>query len=187
LLGHRARLDKRAVPPRFALAAWLVIIVLCVASVVAALLHVHVPIPYLHTIVGAVMAIALILFGQQLNNGLIALAKRSPLNEPAMDPLLLDPTRLSIVALLVGTQWAEFGWVRDSVGLSDSDLSKQITKLSNTGYLEVRKGYVGKRPRTWLSLTESGHQALRAHVAALRKIVEQSQQAGSTHRADQPP
>jgi putative copper export protein len=77
LLGRRARLDKRAVPPRFALGAWLVIIVLCVASVAAGLFHVHVPIPYLHTIVGAVLAIALILFGQQLNNGLIALAKRS--------------------------------------------------------------------------------------------------------------
>jgi len=75
-----------------------------------------------------------------------------------MDPLLLDPTRLSIVALLVGTQWAEFGWVRDSVGLSDSALSKQITKLSNTG-----------------------------HVAGLHKIVDQSQQTGSTHLADQPP
>jgi DNA-binding MarR family transcriptional regulator len=105
----------------------------------------------------------------------------------AIDPLLLDPTRLSIVALLAGTQWAEFGWVRDSVGLSDSALSKQITNLSNTGYVEVRKGYVGKRPRTWLSLTESGHQALRTHVAALHTIVEQSQQTGSTHRPDEPP
>lgn len=105
---------------------------------------------------------------------------------PDLDPLLLDPTRLSIVALLAGTEWAEFRWVRDSVGLSDSALSKQITNLANQGYVEVKKGYVGKRPRTWLNLSDSGHQALRAHVAALRRIVEQSQRAGSAYHAEEP-
>ncbi|WP_406633358.1 winged helix-turn-helix domain-containing protein [Amycolatopsis sp. WGS_07] len=102
---------------------------------------------------------------------------------PDLDPLLLDPTRLSIVALLSGTEWAEFSWVRDSAGLSDSALSKQITNLANSGYVEVKKGYVGKRPRTWLNLSDSGHQALRAHVAALNQIVEQSQR---TRRAEEP-
>jgi DNA-binding transcriptional ArsR family regulator len=103
-----------------------------------------------------------------------------------MDPLLLDPTRLSIVALLAATQWAEFGWVRDSVGLSDSALSKQVTNLTKAEYVEVRKGYVGKRPRTWLNLTEAGHVALQAHVAALHRIVEQSKRTGSAHRTEAP-
>ena len=104
-----------------------------------------------------------------------------------LDPLLLDPTRLSIVALLAATRWAEFGWVRDSVGLSDSALSKQITNLAKGDYVEVRKGYVGKRPRTWLDLTESGHTALRGHVAALHRIVEQSQRAGSARHPEEAP
>ncbi|GAA1137407.1 transcriptional regulator [Kribbella jejuensis] len=103
-----------------------------------------------------------------------------------LDPLLLDPTRLSIVALLAGTEWAEFSWVRDSAGLSDSALSKQITNLAGRGYIEIKKGYVGKRPRTWLTLSATGHQVLRAHVAALRQIVEQSQQAGKAHHASEP-
>jgi DNA-binding transcriptional ArsR family regulator len=105
---------------------------------------------------------------------------------PDLDPLLLDPTRLSIVALLAGAEWAEFGWVRDSAGLSDSALSKQITNLAGSGYVEVKKGYVGKRPRTWLNLGDSGHHALRAHVAALQRIVEQSQQAAGARRAEEP-
>ncbi|ATY12628.1 transcriptional regulator [Amycolatopsis sp. AA4] len=96
---------------------------------------------------------------------------------PDLDQLLLDPTRLSVVALLSGTEWAEFSWVRDSAGLSDSALSKQIATLANAEYVEVKKGYVGKRPRTWLNLSGSGHQALRAHVAALHRIVEQSERA----------
>ncbi|UKD58104.1 transcriptional regulator [Amycolatopsis sp. FU40] len=105
---------------------------------------------------------------------------------PDLDPLLLDPTRLSIAALLSGTEWAEFSWVRDSAGLSDSALSKQITNLASAGYVEVKKGYVGKRPRTWLNLSGSGHQALRAHVAALNQIVEQSQRAERTRHAEEP-
>ncbi|MFE0023785.1 transcriptional regulator [Amycolatopsis sp. NPDC059021] len=105
---------------------------------------------------------------------------------PELDPLLLDPTRLSIVALLGATTWAEFGWVRDSVGLSDSALSKQITNLAKAEYVEIEKGYVGKRPRTWLNLSDLGHKALRAHVAALHQIVAQSEETGSAHHAEGP-
>jgi DNA-binding transcriptional ArsR family regulator len=92
-----------------------------------------------------------------------------------LDPLLLDPTRLAIVALLASTQWAEFAFVRDSVELSDSALSKRISQLSDTGHVEVRKGYVGKRPRTWLNLSPAGRAALSAHIAMLQQIATQVQ------------
>ena len=98
-----------------------------------------------------------------------------------VDPLLLDPTRLSIVSLLAAAHWAEFGWVRDAVKMSNSALSKQVTNLNKQGYVEVEKGYVGKRPRTWLNLTESGRRALQAHVDALQRIATQSQQTGKAH------
>lgn len=90
--------------------------------------------------------------------------------EPRLDPLLLDPTRLAIVALLAATEWAEFAFVRDSVHLSDSALSKRISQLSDTGYVEVRKGYVGKRPRTWVNLSSAGRTALGGHIAKLQQI-----------------
>jgi DNA-binding transcriptional ArsR family regulator len=93
--------------------------------------------------------------------------------DPKLDPLLLDPTRLAIVALLAATEWAEFGFVRDSVGLSDSTLSKRVSHLNDTGYVEVRKGYVGKRPRTWLNLSPAGRAALGAHIAKLQEIATQ--------------
>ncbi|MGY1433688.1 winged helix-turn-helix domain-containing protein [Streptomyces reniochalinae] len=99
------------------------------------------------------------------------------------DPVLLDPTRLSIVSLLSGLQWAEFAWVRESVGLSASALSKQITTLGNHGYVDVDKGYVGKRPRTWLNLSEEGRAALETHLAALQRVVEDSRRAAGTYQA----
>ncbi len=65
---------------------------------------------------------------------------------------------------------AEFALVRDEVEVSDSVLSKQVSTLEQAGYVRVRKGYVGKRPRTWLSLTRAGRAAWTAHLAALREI-----------------
>jgi DNA-binding MarR family transcriptional regulator len=94
-----------------------------------------------------------------------------------LDPVIHAPTRLSIMALLAGVTEAEFSTVRDSAGISDSVLSKQASALEAAGYVKIRKGYVGKRPRTWLSLTTGGRDAFNAHVAALQRIVEQ---AGAT-------
>lgn len=96
-----------------------------------------------------------------------------------LDQLLLDPTRLAIVALLAAAEWAEFGFVRDSVRLSDSALSKQVTTLSRNDYVAVRKGYVGKRPRTWLNLTDTGRDHLAGHIAALQAIAEKARSDGA--------
>jgi DNA-binding MarR family transcriptional regulator len=103
--------------------------------------------------------------------------------EPRLDSLLVDPTRLSIVAVLANSHWPEFSFIRDGVGVSDSALSKQISTLEKNHYVQVKKGYVGKRPRTWINITETGLQALNRHVRALERIVQQS----STHRISQPP
>jgi DNA-binding MarR family transcriptional regulator len=88
------------------------------------------------------------------------------------DPVINTTTRLSLMAVLAGAQEVEFAAARDASGLSDSVVSKQVSALEATGYLAVRKGHVGRRPRTWLSLTPTGRQALRRHVAALRRIVD---------------
>ncbi|WP_285644438.1 transcriptional regulator [Lentzea sp. NBRC 102530] len=98
-----------------------------------------------------------------------------------LDQLLLDPTRLAIVSLLAAAEWADFGFVRDSVKLSDSALSKQITTLSKNNHVEVRKGYVNNRPRTWISLTDSGRNALADHIAALQAIAENARTEGARH------
>jgi DNA-binding HxlR family transcriptional regulator len=80
------------------------------------------------------------------------------------------PVRFSIVATLAGADQAEFSFVRDTVEVSDSVLSKQVATLESAGIVKVKKGYVGKRPRTWLSLTAFGRQAFQDHLAALRDI-----------------
>ena len=87
-----------------------------------------------------------------------------------LDDLIHSPVRFSIVATLAGADNAEFSFVRDAIEVSDSVLSRQVSTLESAGYVKVKKGYVGKRPRTWLSLTTSGRDAFERHLAALREI-----------------
>lgn len=87
-----------------------------------------------------------------------------------LDDVIHAPIRFSIMATLSAVDKAEFSLVRDTVEISDSALSKQATVLEQAGYVRIKKGYVGKRPRTWLSLTAAGRTAYAAHVTALTTI-----------------
>jgi DNA-binding MarR family transcriptional regulator len=90
-----------------------------------------------------------------------------------IDPVIHPLPRLSICALLAGgVDWVEFKVVRDSTELSDSMLSKHSRALEEAGYLEIRKGAAGRRPRTWFRLTDQGKKAYRGHVEALRRMTE---------------
>jgi DNA-binding transcriptional ArsR family regulator len=99
------------------------------------------------------------------------------------DELIHAPTRLEIVSLLAAAQWADFKYIRDDLGLSDSTLSKQLSILEAAGYVEIRKRFVGKRPRTSASLSTAGRQAFEQHVAALQQILTRSQQKAEPGRA----
>lgn len=87
-----------------------------------------------------------------------------------LDAAIHSPVRFSIVAALADVDEAEFSYIRDTIEVSDPVLSKQAYLLEDAGYLKVRKGHVGRRPRTWLSLTKRGRTAYQNHLAALRAI-----------------
>ena len=87
-----------------------------------------------------------------------------------LDDLIHAPVRFSIMATLEGADRAEFRFVRDAVEVSDSVLSRQMSTLEDAGYVAVTKGHVGKRPRTWLAMTEKGRSAYTEHLSALRAI-----------------
>lgn len=87
-----------------------------------------------------------------------------------LDVILHPITRLSICGLLAaGADWVEFAALRDAAEISDSTLSKHSRVLENAGYLHVRKGAVGRRPRTWFRLTPAGQRALQGHIAWLQR------------------
>jgi len=88
-----------------------------------------------------------------------------------LDPVIHPITRLSICGLLAsGANWVEFAALRDAAGISDSVLSKQSRILEDAGYVEVKKGAIGRRPRTWFRLTPTGRDAFQGHVAWLQEL-----------------
>ncbi len=101
----------------------------------------------------------------------------SPAIDSTPDPLaglipqLNHPTRLAILAGLRRAGSVEFRSVRSLLKVSDSVMSKQLGILEIEGFISVEKGFVGKRARTWLSITPQGEQALRQHFSALQAIL----------------
>jgi DNA-binding MarR family transcriptional regulator len=91
---------------------------------------------------------------------------------PRFDELIHPVTRLSIVSLLASTDWADFGYVRSALELSDSALSKQFTTLEEAGYLVIDRPVSERRRRVRVRLTPAGREAFAGHVAALRLIVD---------------
>ena len=89
-----------------------------------------------------------------------------------LDEVIHSPVRFSIVATLAASDQAEFRFVRETVEISDSALSKQISVLEKAEYVKVGKFPVGRRTRTSLSLTAKGRKAFAQHVRALREIAE---------------
>jgi DNA-binding MarR family transcriptional regulator len=87
------------------------------------------------------------------------------------DELIHPSTRLSVVALLAGADWAEFAFLRDQVDLSDSALSKQLSTLEEAGYVDIERTLRDHRRRVRARLTPAGRDAFHGHIAALREIV----------------
>ncbi len=89
-----------------------------------------------------------------------------------LDEHLVAPARLKLATTLTAVSEAEFATVREALDVSDSVLSKHLGALEEAGYVNRRKGVHRGRRTTWISLTSRGRNALRAHVAALRALID---------------
>jgi DNA-binding MarR family transcriptional regulator len=95
----------------------------------------------------------------------------------ALDPVIHQETRLRLMALLAslgeGAQ-VEFTWLKEALDLTEGNLSSHLAKLEEAGYVQVEKGYQGRRPRTWVRLTPQGRAAYQAHRQALLELLKGS-------------
>lgn len=90
------------------------------------------------------------------------------------DPAIHQPTRLKIMAALrplPSREQLEFTRLKAIVGATDGNLGAHISTLEESGYVEVEKTFVRKKPRTRVRLTRSGRRAFEDYVAYLREIV----------------
>lgn len=89
-----------------------------------------------------------------------------------LDANIVAPARLKLLTTLTAVSEAEFSTIRDALEVSDPVLSKYVAALEGVGYVARRKGVHRGRRTTWLSLTPQGREALSAHVAALRALID---------------
>jgi DNA-binding MarR family transcriptional regulator len=88
-----------------------------------------------------------------------------------LDDVVHQRHRLGILTVAAEAKRVEFGYLRDTLGLTAGNLSRHITVLDEAGLVDVQKGYDGKRPKTWVSITDRGRTALAEEMATLRALV----------------
>jgi DNA-binding MarR family transcriptional regulator len=89
-----------------------------------------------------------------------------------LDPLLLSELRLAVLSILLSVEEADFVYLKNETNATAGNLSVQIDKLQQAGYIEVRKTFQGKRPQTLCKITPEGLQALEQHVETLKGYLE---------------
>ena len=90
-----------------------------------------------------------------------------------LDPLLHERGRLAIVSALAAAPRLTFTELRDSLGMTDGNLSVHLQKLEEKGYVTIDKQFVGRRPQTSCRLTKPGHRAFARYLDHLEAIVRQ--------------
>ncbi|HUY81094.1 MAG TPA: transcriptional regulator [Acidobacteriaceae bacterium] len=91
------------------------------------------------------------------------------------NPTIHQPVRLKIMAALralPAQEQLEFTRLKAIVGATDGNLGAHIGTLEASGYLEVEKDFVRKKPRTRVRLSKAGRRAFEEYVAYLRELVE---------------
>ena len=88
-----------------------------------------------------------------------------------LDPLLHSELRLAVMSLLISADEAEFPYIKEQTVATAGNLSVQVDKLSEAGYIEVEKTFKGKRPCTICRITPKGHQAFETYVKALKSYL----------------
>ena len=88
-----------------------------------------------------------------------------------LDPILHSQLRLSIVSILMTVEEAEFTFIKETTGAAAGNVSIQIKKLQEAGYVKVEKTFKNNYPNTTVSITEKGINAFEVYVNDLKKYI----------------
>ncbi|MGI9037364.1 MAG: winged helix-turn-helix domain-containing protein [Gemmatimonadota bacterium] len=104
----------------------------------------------------------------------------APADALALDSLFHERVRLGIVSALAGHERMAFTDLRDSLGLTDGNLSAHTRKLENAGYLACHKSFVGRTPHTEYELTPLGRIELTRYLDHLEAIIRTARDDGGS-------
>ncbi len=89
-----------------------------------------------------------------------------------LDPLLHSQLRLAVVSFLVSKgDWSDFNELKDVTRATSGNLSIQLKKLEEAGYVKMKKGFRKNYPHTTVAITKAGLEAFEAYVEALNGYI----------------
>ncbi|MFN3839695.1 MAG: winged helix-turn-helix domain-containing protein [Cyclobacteriaceae bacterium] len=89
-----------------------------------------------------------------------------------LDPLLHSQLRLGVMSILMSVDSAEFTFLEEKTNATAGNLSVQLDKLSEAGYITIEKSFRGKKPLTTCKITRKGMKAFEEYVDALKKYIQ---------------
>lgn len=91
-----------------------------------------------------------------------------------LDPILHSQLRLAVMSLLIGVKEAEFTFIKEKTGATAGNLSVQIQKLKDAGYIDVTKQFKENYPQTICKVTPKGIAAFEDYVRSLQDYIGKS-------------
>lgn len=92
-----------------------------------------------------------------------------------LDPLLHSQLRLSIVSILISLKETDFNYIKETTQATSGNISIQIKKLQDAGYIQVKKSFKNNYPNTTLSITDKGIEAFETYVNNLKNYINPDQ------------
>ena len=88
-----------------------------------------------------------------------------------LDPILHSQLRLAVMSLLISVKEAEFTYIKEKTGATAGNLSVQVQKLKDAGYIDVTKQFKDNYPQTLCKVTAAGIKAFEVYVQALQEYI----------------
>jgi DNA-binding MarR family transcriptional regulator len=88
-----------------------------------------------------------------------------------IDEVIHGRLRLGVMAYLANAEVADFNELKAVLEVTQGNLSVQLRKLEDAGYVAIEKGFLGRKPRTQIRITPAGRKAFAAYLDALGKLI----------------
>ncbi len=88
-----------------------------------------------------------------------------------LDPVIHESARLVLVSSLYVVDEADFVYLANRTEFTSGKISSHMAKLEAAGYVDITKGFVGKRPRTTYRLTDTGRRAFEQYRASIEGLL----------------
>lgn len=96
---------------------------------------------------------------------------KSSMENIEINKLIHEPARLKLFAQLYVIESADFTFLMNQTGLTQGNLSAHLAKLEDAGYLDIKKGYSGKRPQTLISINTKGRKEFKKYLEKISEII----------------